>query len=187
MTAPLRIAFQGVPGAFSELAVAHWWPAEQAVGYESFAEAIDAVVSGAADGGVIPVHNRIAGPVEAALAALAAAGPTIRVIDETEVPVELCLMALPGVPREALRVVMSHPMALAQCRPFLATLGATVVEHADTAGAAREVRDRGARDTAAIAAERAAEAYGLTVLARRIQAAADNRTRFVRIARTESA
>jgi prephenate dehydratase len=180
---PPRIAYQGIPGAFSELAVAHWWPAAHAIGCVTFADAIARVVAGDVVAAAIPVHNRIAGPVEAARAALAAAGDTIVITDEVEVPVELCLMVPPGGTREGVRVVWSHPMALAQCRPFLDALAAQVRVHDDTAGAARDVREAGDPTHAAIAAERAALAYGLQILARGIQAAPDNRTRFVRVER----
>ncbi|MCU0636091.1 MAG: hypothetical protein MUE41_14565 [Gemmatimonadaceae bacterium] len=183
-----RIAFQGIPGAFSELAVQHWWPDAEAMGFESFARTLDAVIAGTVEAAVIPVHNRIAGPVHAALSALDAVAPLITRVDDTEVPVELCLLAHPAHTSETRIVrVMSHPMALAQCGPFLATLGAEVAEHADTAGAARDVRDGGDPTVAAIAAERAAVAYGLQVLARAIQAQRDNRTRFVRVERRPSA
>jgi prephenate dehydratase len=179
-----RIAFQGIAGAFSELAVQHWWPDALAVGYPTFTAALDAVIDSSCEAGVIPVHNRIAGPVEAALAALQVAHSSIVLTAESEVPVELCLLAhaafVHGTP---VREVLSHPMALAQCRPFLDALGATVTVHEDTAGAARDVAHGGDPARVAIASARAAEAYGLVILERGIQAEADNRTRFVRVER----
>jgi prephenate dehydratase len=164
--------------------VQHWWPDAQAVGYPTFRAALDAVIERSCDAGVIPIHNRIAGPVEAAIAALDAAHTAVIRVEETEVPVELCLLAhatyVPGTP---IRDVLSHPMALAQCAPFLATLDATVIVHEDTAGAARDVAHGTDPSRVAIASARAAEAYGLVILERGIQAQADNRTRFVRVER----
>jgi prephenate dehydratase len=187
MALPRRFAFQGVAAAFSEGAVRHWWPDGIAAGFPTFQAAIAAVVDGSVDGAAIPVHNLIAGPVDAALAELAAAGAAVRITDEVELPIELCLLAVHGATIDAIRSVVSHPVALAQCAPFLSTLGARVVEHEDTAGAARDVGLRGDPSIAAIASAMAARAYDLDILARGVQARADNRTRFVRVERAEPA
>jgi prephenate dehydratase len=183
MRSALRIGFQGVAGAFSESAVRHWWPEGQAIGFVAFADVVAALLDGHVDHAVLPVENLIAGQVVASLEAIATAGSAVRIVDTMALPIELCLLALPGTTVDRITTVMSHPVALAQCGPFLASLGALVVEHADTAGAAQAVREAGDLTTAAVASALAAERYGLVVLARGVQARADNWTRFVRVDR----
>ena len=160
------------------------WPEEAwLVPMRTFDEVAQAVAVGEVAGGVLPVENVIAGPVEAALATLAGM-PGVRVVGETWVPVVQCLMGLPEATIGGLRSVASHPVALAQCRSFLrAHPWLAVWQHWDTAAAAREVAESRDVTRAAIAGAAAAERYGLLVLARGIADRADNATRFVAIMR----
>jgi len=97
--------------------------------------------------------------------------------------IEHCLLALPGVAFDELRVVASHPQALAQCHAFFAAHSQLASRaELDTAGAARRVADTGDRTLAAIASAAAAKTYGLAILATGIQSAAGNATRFVEVA-----
>lgn len=179
--ARLTVAFQGEPGAFSELAIRQQW-SDQALALprHTFADAIAAVIDHDADFAVIPVENAIAGPVQAALAALDAAANRIQREGEVSVDVHLCLMAPPGATIDNLRTIYSHPMALAQCRIFLARHAWLTPEpHADTAGAARDVAERGDRTVGAVAGAPAADRYGLTILARSVEDMPLNWTRFV--------
>ena len=183
---PLRIAFQGELGAFSEQVIHKVWGTNAvAVPAVTFHDAIARVTSGDTAYAVIPVENAIAGPVIPALAALEAAALHIRHFDETRIDVQLCLMAPNGATIESLREAYSHPMALAQSQHFFAAhplLHAVV--HDDTAGAARDVAHWNDVTKAAIAAVPAAARYGLTVLARAIQDSQENWTRFVIITRS---
>lgn len=180
-----RVAFQGVLGAFSELAVQRRWPdGADAVPCMTFPEALQTVVAGGADFAVIPVENAIIGPVMIAQDALDAVGDALTVRGEVQVPVHLCLMALPGVRLDELRTVHSHPAALAQCRIFLARHDwLDAIPHADTAGAAREIAAGTDRTRAAVASDVAATRYGLSVLARFIEDMPANWTRFVVVSR----
>ena len=180
MTSP--IAFQGEPGAFGEEAARRLWPdGAWLVPMRTFSEVAHAVATGDVAGGVLPVENVIAGPVDGALAALAEV-PGIRVAGDTWVPVVQCLLGLPEATLGGLRSVASHPVALAQCRSFLrAHPWLAVWQHWDTAAAAREVADARDPTRAAIASAAAAERYGLLVLATGIADRADNATRFVAI------
>ena len=176
-----RVAFQGILGAFSELAIHQHWPNGAApVPNDSFNDALRCAVTGRAQFAVIPVENAIAGAVHDAVAALDDMRDQLQQHAEIQVLVQLCLMALPGVPLAELRTVRTHPMALGQCRIFCAQHPwFQAVPHDDTAGAAREVASRGDRTLGAIASEAAARHYGLEILAHSIQDMPANWTRFV--------
>ncbi|MCC7195841.1 MAG: hypothetical protein IT356_09825 [Gemmatimonadaceae bacterium] len=176
-----RVAFQGEPGAFGDLAIQRAWPAGAiAVPCGTFDAVLDALVAGAVDLAVVPVENLIVGPVAAALEALEGRASLLEYASDLRLPVHHALMAPRGATLEGLRTVRSHPVALAQCQRFLtAHAWIAPVEHFDTAGAARDVAGDGDVTVGAIASEAAAERYGLVVLAHGVQDAADNWTRFV--------
>ena len=181
-----RVAFQGAPGAFGEHAIALYWPnGAQSVPCLSFDTTIASLMRGDVNYAVLPVENVIAGPVHAALHALSLAEPRVKVKGEVTVPIGLCCMALAGATIDALRVVRSHDVALAQCGNFFTRQPHIVREsHEDTAGAARDVAAGDDRAIGAIAGEAAAARYGLVILAHAIQDVADNWTRFVILARS---
>lgn len=186
MTMAVRVAFQGERGAFSEDAITSFFGAEldTRVGVREFADVRAAVLTGNAEYGVLPVENSTHGPVTAAHEVLDAGGLTI--VGEVTCPIRLCLLAAPAARSEQLRRVLSHPVALAQCRRFLAAMPLLEpVPFYDTAGAAKEVAARGDTTSAAVASEAAAGHYGLDIVARNIEDAADNRTRFAIVARAD--
>ena len=175
-----RVAFQGAPGAFGEEAARLWHVDADPLPCATFAAVVDAVRTGTADRGVLPVENRIAGPVLAAHAILEAHGGALRVDGEVAVRVALCVLARPGAVLADLRVVRSHPVALAQCGTFLAAHPAIVAEPWwDTAGAARDLAVGDDAAVGALASRLAAKRWGLRLLAADVQDAADNWTRFV--------
>ena len=180
-----RVAFQGAPGAFSELAIAqHWDGRALAVPSDTFADAIAKVTTHATDFAAIPVENAIAGPVHAALSALADASYLVDHDGEVRIDIRLCLMAPFGATLTDLRTIYSHPMALAQSCLFLAQHPwLSAIPHADTAGAAHDVAQRGDRTIGAIAGAPAADRYGLHILARSIEDIPANWTRFVIVRR----
>ena len=180
---PPRIAYQGERGAFSELAIlrlcgegVHTIPCAQ------FGDVTHAVRAGAADFGMLPVHNSIAGDVQASLEAIAVSG--LRVVLASEMPIRLCLLSIPGATLETLRSVESHPVALRQCARFLAEHPHLLARIADdTAGAARLVSASGDKTRAAVASARAASVYGLHTLRDGIEDHPGNVTRFVLVSR----
>lgn len=179
-----RVAFQGAPGAFGEEAALRWRANALPQPRATFDAVLDAVTHGEADAAVLPVENHIAGPVTAARTALGARATVLHVVGEVTVPVSLCLLAHPGTAPDALRVVRSHPVALAQCGAFLAAHPALAAEPWwDTAGAARDVARAGDATVGALASRLAAERWGLAVLAPDVQDVPDNWTRFVVVAR----
>ncbi|MBL0173394.1 MAG: hypothetical protein IPP90_22435 [Gemmatimonadaceae bacterium] len=176
-----RVAFQGALGAFSELAIQQQWPdGAVSVPNDTFEGTVQCVLSDNADFAAIPVENAIAGPVHIALEALDTHEAQLVRHGELRVVIHLCLMAPPGASLANLRVIRSHPMALAQCRIFCARHGWLAPEpHADTAGAACDVAAQGDRTIGAVAGESAAQRYGLEILARSIEDVPANWTRFV--------
>lgn len=179
----LRVAYQGVPGAYSEAAAGKAYPSCEAIPCDQFEVAFQAVELWIADRAVLPVENSLGGSIHRNYDLLLR--HRLHIVGEVQLPVHHCLLALPGVRKEYLTRVMSHPQALAQCEHTLTSLGLNVAREAfdDTAGAAEYVATNALRDTAAIASARAAELYGLQVLADGIQDDSGNVTRFVMLAR----
>lgn len=179
-------AYQGTRGAYSEAAVRRRFGARAtALPCALSEEVFDAVESGRADFGVVPVENTIAGAVTVN-GDLLAARPVV-VVGEVLLRIDHCLLAPRGTRASAVRRALSHPVALAQCRAFLESRGIRAVPEFDTAGAAALVARRRARGDAAIASEACAKAYGLKVLARRIQTHRENITRFLVFVRPDRA
>jgi prephenate dehydratase len=177
------VAYQGEPGAFSDDAARRLVPGAETYGYATFDAAARAAQSGETDFALLPIENSISGAVPRAYDLLWD-DPRLSIVDEIVYRVEQNLIGLPGTTIESLREVRSHPVALEQCRTFLAAHpGLHPVIVADTAGAVREIS--AARDvtSGAIASRLAAERYGAQVLAAGIQDVADNFTRFFLIAR----
>ncbi|GMH07319.1 hypothetical protein Nepgr_009159 [Nepenthes gracilis] len=179
----LRVAYQGVPGAYSEAAAAKAYPGCEAIPCDQFEVAFQAVELWIADRAVLPVENSLGGSIHRNYDLLLR--HRLHIVGEVQLSIHHCLLALPGVRKEYLNCVISHPQALAQCEHTLTKLGLNVTREAvdDTAGAAEYVATRNLRDTAAIASARAAELYGLQILADGIQDDSSNLTRFVMLAR----
>ena len=175
------VGYQGEPGAFSESAAVALVDGAETRGFRNFAALIDALVGGEIVFAVIPVENSIVGMLEEPRRLLSV--HSLRVVDELTMEIEHCLIGTADSQVAGLRCVRSHPVALAQCRRYLAGLHGVVAEEAeDTAGAVREIAERGDAAVAAIAPKRAAATYGGRVLVRAIQDSATNRTRFCLVA-----
>jgi len=174
----LSVAYQGEPGAYSDAATTALFgdPGVQAVPCATFVEVFDALEAGRVDAAVVPVENSYAGDVGEVYDLLRRGAAGIRL--ELELPIRHCLLAVPGAALDEVEVVRSHPQALGQCREFLRRRAWRVEPAHDTAGAARRLAEEGSRRVAVIASDRAAHRYGLDVLARNIQDAGDNVTRF---------
>ena len=178
----MRVAYQGEPGAYSEAAALAFEPDAVTVPCRSFEDVFRAVAEGDAARGILPMENTIGGSIHRNYDLLVE--HELPIVGEVQLKVDHCLLALPGVPLEQVRVVHSHPQALAQCERWL--MGLPNVELSavyDTAGGAKLIREQGLRDHAAVASIRAADVFGLDVLARGIQDFDTNITRFFVIAR----
>lgn len=174
------IAFQGMPGAYSDLACQTVYPELKTLPCETFEDTFQAVHDGKADLAMIPVDNTIAGRVADVHHLLPGGG--LYIIAEHFQPIHHALLGVKGASIDGLEHVHSHVHALPQCRKLLNSLSAKPHVHADTAGAAQEVAERGDPKHAAIASSFAAEMYGLDVLKEDIQDADHNTTRFLILA-----
>ncbi len=178
------IAYQGVPGAFSEQAARDFVEGAELLACPRFEDLFDAVTSGRARWGAVPIENTLAGSVHACYDLLAR--HTVTVAAEAVLRISHTLIAPPGAVIEDIRRVLSHPMALIQCeRFFQKNPGIEAVAVQDTAAAAEEVISGDRGDTAAIASLRAAEVYGGVVLAENLEDDPMNFTRFLLITRPE--
>lgn len=175
------VAYAGEPGAFAEDAVLRWFRAPEPRPTRSFRAVFESVRDGAALAGVVPVESSQLGTIRETLDLLYEFD--LAIVGEVSVPVRLALLALPGVPLEAIQTVHSIAAALAQADQFLRSRTWTIETTWNTAGAARAIADRGIRSAAAVASPRAAALYGLSVVADDIQDGSGNRTRFAVIAR----
>lgn len=180
---PMRVAYTGEPGAFAEEAVLRFFAAPEAAPLASFRAVFEAVRSGAATAGVVPVESSLLGTIRENLDLLWEFD--LPIVGEVSVPVRLALLAPPGERLETITRVYSISAALAQADEFLRSRPWTVQTSYNTAGAAKQVAEAGERGAAAVASARVASIYGLAILADDIQSGTDNRTRFAVITRPD--
>ena len=178
------IAFQGEPGANSDMACRAAFPYMTTLPCPTFEAAMGAVQAGKAELAIIPVENSIAGRVADLHSLLP--HTKLKIVTEHFQRVEHCLVALPGVSLKNIKTAKSHVQALAQCRNFLKKNHITPLIHGDTAGAAREIAEIGDKSVGAIASSLAAKIYNLKVLAGNIEDADHNTTRMLVFSREEA-
>jgi prephenate dehydratase len=170
------VAYQGEAGAYSEEGALALFPDAERQALPSIRKVFEAVEVGRVAAGLVPLDNSQAGSINETYDLFLRHG--LHLVGETVVRVDHCLLALPGSAIDELAEVMSHPQAIAQCEEFLSALEVTVRAEYNTAGAAKRIAEQRLERTAAIASKRAAELYGLDMLAERIQTYPDNYTRF---------
>jgi prephenate dehydratase len=181
----MPVAYAGEPGAFAEDAVLAAFGDVDRTSLGSFREVFDAVARGDAGAGVVPIENVINGTVRENYDLLLEFDLVIR--GEVVVPVSLCLAALPGQRIDDIERVYSHIQALGQAEAFLRQRPWQLLTTYNTAGAGKAIADRGERGAAAVLSPRAAGLFGLEVIADEIGDLAGNRTRFLVLARPETA
>lgn len=179
----VKVAYNGVPGAFAHIAAGRIFPQGELTAYDGFAEAYDAVLCGACDYAVIPIENSYAGEV----------GPAMDLLFDGELyvtgvytlPVTHHLLGVPGASISQVRTVVSHPQALSQCAPYLKRHGWQTRAAQSTAAAAKAVAEAGDPTTAAVASVETAALYGLEVLDHDIHDSAVNTTKFAVFTRVQ--
>jgi arogenate/prephenate dehydratase len=172
----VRLAYQGEPGAYSEAAARIFSPHADTLPCKTFDEVFDAVLQKRATHGIVPMENSIGGTIHRNYDLLV--DHELPITGEVELDVVHCLQALPGTALADVKIVYSHPQALAQCEQYLKQLGVTVEAVYDTAGGAKLVSEQKLRGAAALASRRAAEVFGLEVLQDAVQDFEYNITRF---------
>lgn len=180
----LKIAFQGEIGAYSELAVyKHFGSNVQVKPCKLFSDVFKSVDVGEVDYGVVPVENSIEGSVNQVYDLLMEYD--LKVCGEIILKIEHCLIANFNATLDSIKVVYSHPQALGQCISFLEKSGFKLIPTYDTAGSVKLIKEQGVTDAAAIASERAAQIYGMKIIARNISDNPDNFTRFFVLSKSE--
>ncbi len=181
----VRVAFQGERGAFSESAVYTFFGASVDVKpCRDLTEVFESVDKQETQFGVVPVENSLEGSINQTYDLFLT--HDLKVCGEIILRVSHCLIANPETSLEAVKTVYSHPQALAQCRNFLERLGRELVPTYDTAGSVKMLKEKGLKDAAAVASERAAEIYGMKILAREIEDNPANYTRFFVLSKEDS-
>lgn len=175
------IAFQGQPGAYSDLACRLAFPGATTLPCETFETAMEAVRSAKAGFAVLPPENSLVGRVADMHALLPES--ELAIVGETFLRVEHCLLAPKGTQISQIKRIHSHPVALGQVRRLITALGATAVVEYDTAGAAEIIARLDSPEDAAIASSLAGDMYGLDILRRNVEDEAHNTTRFYIMAR----
>ena len=177
------IAYQGEPGANSQIACEQARPDYVPLACATFEETFAAVTDSTAELAMIPIENSTAGRVADIHYLLPTSG--LHIVGEHFLPISFALLGVPGSRVADLRSVRSHIQALSQCRKIIRDLALTPIVSGDTAGSAREVAEAGDPTQASLAPALAADLYGLKVLKADVEDEPHNATRFVVLAREE--
>jgi prephenate dehydratase/chorismate mutase/prephenate dehydratase len=178
------IAFQGEHGAYGEVASRIWNSALIPIPCREFAGVFEGVQNGLYDYGIVPVENTLGGVVGQVNELLI--NTDLNFVGAVELPIHLCLLALPETDHREIHSVYSHPQALAQCRHFLARNKLDPVPYHDTAGAAKMLTEKRPKASAAIASKLSAELYNLEILKENIEDLDRNLTRFIVLSKEEN-
>lgn len=182
-----RVAIQGIRASFHEEAAFKYFGENiTTIECNSFKQTFDALKAREADYVVMAIENSIAGSILPNYSLMLSYN--FPVVGEVYLPIQLHLLALPGVKFEDVKNVTSHPIAIRQCVDFFDEYPhLNIVESSDTAACAKRIRDEQLTDTVAIANTLAAKLYGLQVLERRIESNKKNFTRFLILTHHENA
>ncbi|HEY2008278.1 MAG TPA: prephenate dehydratase [Rhizomicrobium sp.] len=178
-----RIAFQGEPGAYANLAARQAVPHAEAVPTPTFEDAIEAAKSGDTDLVIIPVENSLIGRIADIHHLLPDSG--LHIVGEHFLPIRHQLLGLKDASLEDITSVYSQLPALAQCRTILRERKLVAHNWYDTAGSAKHIAELGDKTAAAIASTLAGEIYGLKVLKADIEDEHHNATRFLIMSRED--
>ena len=181
----VAVAFQGEPGAYTEeAAIRFFGKSTRGVPYETLDEVFESVEVGEVPFALVPVENSLEGSITRAYDLLL--DSSLMVCGETELRISHCLIAMEGASLDTIKFVYSHPQALGQSRNFLNHLNAELIPASDTAGSVRMIKEQGRLDYGAVASAKAAEIYGMKIIAREIEDNPHNFTRFFVLSREDS-
>jgi chorismate mutase/prephenate dehydratase len=179
------VAFQGEIGAYSEEAATQFFgQGVQVKPLESLDAVFKAVEVGEVASAVVPVENSLEGSIARVYDLFL--NSSLKVRGEIELRISHCLISNPDATLDSIRRIYSHPQALGQSQAFLRHLNAELISTYDTAGSVKLIKEQNIRDGAAVASGRAAEIYGMKILARGIEDNQNNFTRFFILGREDS-
>jgi chorismate mutase / prephenate dehydratase len=174
----VKVTYQGETGAYSEMAVYKFFGSKvDPVPCKDFREVFESVKTGAVPHGVVPIENSIEGSVNQNYDLFLAYD--LKVCGEVAIKLAHVLIANPNTELENVKTVYSHPQALAQCRSYLEKHKWEISPAYDTAGSVKIIKEKNLTNAAAIASEKAADLYGMKILARNISDNPSNYTRFL--------
>jgi prephenate dehydratase len=179
-----KVAFQGEPGAYGEMATLSQFPKAELLPAKSFQIVFQSLESGAVDFAVIPIENSIEGSVNETYDLLL--NTNMVVCGEVYQRIRHCLIINPGADNSKVKSAYSHPQALAQCRVNLQKRSLEPIPTYDTAGAVKLIKEKKLNDAAAIASKRAADLYGMEIWEENIEDKTNNYTRFLVISKVQS-
>ena len=184
-----RVAFQGIEGAYSELAGRKYFAPHMEhtlfYGVQTFEEVVDAVEDGDADFGLLPVETTRAGSINEVYDLLSVA--QLSIVGEEVLRIRHCLLGVDDIPLGNIRKIYSHPQALTDCMEFVSKLpNCQSLPYSDTAMAVKKVKEENNPEVAAIGGEEAGRIYGLKILRRNIEDQQNNYTRFIILAKKPS-
>ena len=179
-----RVAFQGEPGAYSEMAASDYFPRAKFLPSKSIQSVFEILESGKSDFAVVPIENSIEGSINETYDLLYKTNTVV--YGEIYQRIRHCLIANPGIRDSGIKCVYSHPQALAQCRTYLQEKGLEPIPTYDTAGAVKLIKREKLMDAAAIASKRAANLYGMKILDESIEDKKSNYTRFLILSKEHS-
>lgn len=172
----MKVAYSGVEGAFAHIACMKMFEGANYISYHSFTEAYEAVEKGECDVCVLPLENSFAGDVGLVMDLMFSGSLYVNQVLELEVVQNL--VAKPGVKKEDVKTVLSHPQAISQCASFIQKHQLNAVEAENTAIAAKEVSLSDDNTLAAIASSDTAKLYNLEIIESNINSSHNNTTRF---------
>jgi len=178
------IGFQGEHGAYSEFAALSHNNSLVPVSCKEFAEVFNEVETGQIDFGIVPVENSLEGAVTQVNDLLI--NTDLKIVGEISIPIHHCLLTLPETEYRDLKVVYSHPQALAQCRKFILRHGFEARPFYDTAGSAKMLSEKRPEATGVIANRICADLYNLEIIKENIEDHNSNSTRFILLSREVS-
>ncbi|MGD6806721.1 MAG: prephenate dehydratase [Candidatus Bathyarchaeia archaeon] len=182
----MKVTYQGETGAYSEMAVYKFFGSKaEPVPCKDFRDVFESVKSGAVPHGVVPIENSIEGSVNQNYDLFLTYD--LKVCGEVAVKLGHVLIGNPDTKIEDIKTVYSHPQALAQCRKYLEKHKWEIIPAYDTAGAVKIIKEKAEANAAAIASEKAADLYGMKILARDIADNPSNYTRFLVLGTEDSA
>jgi len=184
-----KVAIQGVKASFHDQAAKFFFTSLNGFPFEielvecsSFLEVFEKMKIGLVDYAVVAIENALAGSILSNYSLLEKY--RLKILGEVFLKIEMCLIGLPETEIESLKIIQSHPMAILQCQEFLSslkkeTVNVSIIEHEDTAGSIKEIKEKKLKDVAGIAGVLAAEVYGMKILKRGIETHSKNFTRFL--------
>ncbi len=172
-----NFSFQGINGAYSELAGKNIFPEAKSLPCTTFEEMFEAVKNNSADVAIVPIENSQAGRVADTQRLIP--DSDLNIIGEYFLEVRHNLLAIPGTNISDIKRIHSHEQGIAQCRKKIINLNKEMIVAADTAGSAKKISQLNTSEDAAIASALAADIYNLEILENDFQDSHNNVTRFL--------